>query len=151
VAVGTIVTGGLLQNLQTKQGWAPVDAYRVYTAITGLLNFGLSLIPSTESEVRRDTCTDSLPANDDLLSENTVDAHEADTKPYEQLSFLKSLLSTLSKESQSLIFKLCLLFAIVSIASGLTPSYWMTHFFNHKLGTKEGSLGSLFFAISILS
>ena len=69
-------------------------------AVTGLLNFGLSLILSTKSEVRKDTCTDSLPANDErrpLLSEDTVDAHEVDTKPYEQLSFLKSLLPTLSK------------------------------------------------------
>jgi hypothetical protein len=73
-----------------------------YAAVTGLLNSGLSLILSTKSEVRKDAYTDSLPANDErrlLLS------HEADTKPYEQLSYLKSLLLTLSKESQSLIFQ----------------------------------------------
>ena len=94
-------------------------------AVTGPLNFGLSLILGTKSEVRKDTCTNSLPANDErrpLLSGNTVDAHEADTKPYEQLSFLESLLPNLSKESQSLIFKLCLLFAIDSRSGELEPA-----------------------------
>jgi hypothetical protein len=149
------VTGGLVQNLQTKQGWGTgrrLPSRLLTYAIMGLLNFGLSLILSTKSEARKDTCTDSLPANDErhpLLSENTVDAHEADTKPYEQLSFLKPLLPTPSKESRSLIFKLCL-FAIDSIAPGLTPSSWMTYF-NRKFGIKEGSLGSLFFATNILS
>lgn len=93
-------------------------------AVTGLLNFGLSPIFSTKSEVRKDTYTDSLPANDErcpLLSGNTVDAHEVDTKPYEQLSFLESLLPTLSKESRSLIFKLCL-FAIDSRSGELEPA-----------------------------
>jgi hypothetical protein len=45
VVVGIIVTGGLVQKLQTKQGWALVDAYRVafWTyAVAVLLNFGLS-------------------------------------------------------------------------------------------------------------
>ena len=128
MAVGTIVTGGLVQNLQTKQGWGTgrrLPSRLLTYAVTGLLNFGLSLILSTKSEARKDTFTDSLPANDErhpLLSENTVDAHEADTKPYEQLSFLKSLLPTLSKESRSLIFKLCLLFAIDSRSGELGPS-----------------------------
>lgn len=125
---------GSWYNSDWRVGAKPADKTRMGTgrrlpnhllayAVTGLLNFGLSLILSTKSEVRKDTCTDSLPANDErrpLVSGNTVDAHESDTKPYEQLSFLKSLLPTLSKESRSLIFKLCLLFAIDSIASGLT-------------------------------
>jgi hypothetical protein len=111
VVVGIIVTGGLVQKLQTKQEWALVDAYRVAFwayAVTGLLNFGLSLMLSTKSEIRKATCTESLVANDErhpLLSENAIDAHEAGTKPYEQLSLLKSLLPTPSNESQSLVFK----------------------------------------------
>ena len=127
---------GSWYNSDWRVGAKPADKTRMGTgrrlpnhplayAVTGLLNFGLSLILSTKSEVRKDTCTDSLPANDErrpLLSGNTIDAHEADTKPYEQLSFLESLLPTLSKESRSLIFKLCLLFAIDSRSGELEPA-----------------------------
>jgi MFS family permease len=157
VAVGTIVTGEVVQSLQTEQRWAPVDSYRVVFwayAVMGLVNFALSLLLSTRSETQRMTHTDNLPANDEtrpLLSENAINVDEAETKPYEPLSFLKSLLPSLSRESQSLVFKLCLLFAIDSIASGLTPASLVTYFFNGKFHLKEGNLGVLFFTTNVLS
>jgi hypothetical protein len=104
------VTGGLVQKLQTKQGWALVDvcpvAFWAY-AVTGLLNFGLSLILSTGSEIRKATCTEGLLANDErrpLLSEMLLMRMKL-TQPYEQLSYLKFLLPTLSNGLQSLVFK----------------------------------------------
>ena len=120
----------------------------------GLVNFGLSLMLSTKSEPQKETYSDNLPTSDEtrpLLPENADDRHEAYVKPGEPLSSFKSLLPSLSKESQSLVFKLCILFAIDSIASGLTPASWMTYFFNRKFDLKEDSLGALFFVTNVLS
>lgn len=64
---------------------------------------------------------------------------------------LKSLLPPLSPESRTLITKLCLLFAIDSIASGLTPASWITYWLHGKFALAEGSLGTLFFVLNILS
>ena len=157
VAVGTIVTGQVVQTLQTVQGWSAEDSYRVIFwayAVFGLVNFGLSLILSTKAETESKTNTESRPADAEtrpLLSEHASDNNDADTKPYNRLSLLKSLLPSLSKESQSIIVKLCLLFAIDSIASGLTPASWIIYFFNRKFDLREDNLGSLFFVTSLLS
>jgi MFS family permease len=157
VAVGTIVAGKVVHHLQADQRWAPVDSYRVVFwayAVIGLVNFCLSLVLSTKSETQEKRHTDNLPNNDEsrpLLPENAIDAHEADTNPYNPLSFLKPLLPFLSRESQSLVFKLCLLFAIDSIASGLTPASLVTYFFNRKFDLKEDKLGALFFSTNVIS
>ena len=50
-----------------------------------------------------------------------------------------------------MVFKLCLLFALDSFASGLTPASWQTYFFHRKFGLSEGKLGSVFFTASVLS
>ena len=64
---------------------------------------------------------------------------------------LWSLLPPLSRESAAVVFKLCLLFALDSFASGLTPQSWQTYFFHQKFGLSEGKLGSIFFTASVLS
>ncbi len=119
----------------------------------GLVKFVLSLILSTKCEPEKKTYDSPPQENDEtrpLLSENGVDNHKpkSTSKP---ASWAKSLLPSVSKESQAIVFKLCLLFAIDSVASGLAPASWMTYFFNRKFGLKEGSLGSLFFVTNILS
>jgi MFS family permease len=155
VAMGTILTGEVVQHLQTTQRWAPVDSYRIvfwaYGAI-GLVNFFLSLILSTKSETEKSTY--GMPTNDEtrpLLSENARDTTEADTKTFKPLTILKSHLPSLSQESRSVVFKLCLLFAIDSIASGLTPASLVTYFFNRKFDLKEDKLGALFFTTNVIS
>lgn len=54
-------------------------------------------------------------------------------------------------ESRSILFKLCLLFAVDSMASGLVPASWITYFFNRKFALAEGKLGTLFFVTNIIS
>jgi MFS family permease len=155
VAVGTILTGEVVQHLQTTHRWAPVDSYRIifwaYGAM-GLVNFCLSLTLTTKSEIEK--ITYSMPADDEtrpLLSGNARDTAEADTKPYKPLLFLKSHLPSLSRESRSVVFKLCFLFAIDSIASGLTPASLVIYFFNRKFDLKEDKLGALFFTTNVIS
>ena len=146
----------MVQQLQLAHGWAVVDSYRVIFwayAVMGLVKFVLSLVLSSRCEPEKKTYDSPPEENDEtrpLLSENAVNSHmhKSDSKP---ASWVKSLLPSLSKESQAVVFKLCLLFAIDSVASGLAPASWMTYFFNRKFGLKEGSLGSLFFVTNKLS
>ena len=60
-------------------------------------------------------------------------------------------LPKISTESRSILLKLCLLFAMDSLGSGLVPQSWMVYFFNRKFHVQEGTLGTLFFVTNILS
>ena len=63
----------------------------------------------------------------------------------------KSIWPAISPASRSILIKLCLLFAVDSLASGLVPLSWVTYFFNRKFKISEGQLGTLFFATNIIS
>lgn len=120
----------------------------------GTLQLALSLTLSTECEIEEKGYSNSPPANDEtrpLLSDNAVEARENDSEASAPVSWLSLFLPSISKESRSVVFKLCFLFAIDSVASGLVPASWMTYFFNRKFQLKEGSLGSLFFFTNIVS
>lgn len=155
------------------RGWTALESYRILFwayAVLGLVKFGLSLIltpaaeqgkpsapkPTANGETRPllaeqqngavTTPTPSPPHrdNDDSLIQKPSSIPTI-------LQRLKSLLPPLSPESQSILTKLCLLFAIDSIASGLTPASWITYWLHGKFHLAEGSLGTLFFFLSILS
>ena len=64
---------------------------------------------------------------------------------------LENLIPSLSPSSRSLLIKLCALFAIDSLASGLVPSSWIIYFFNQKFSLPEGALGTLFFVTNIIA
>ena len=63
----------------------------------------------------------------------------------------KSFWPAISPASRSILIKLCLLFAVDSLASGLVPLSWVTYFFNRKFKIPEGQLGTLFFTTNIVS
>ena len=63
----------------------------------------------------------------------------------------KSIWPAISPGSRTILIKLCLLFAIDSLASGLVPLSWITYFFNRKFKIPEGQLGTLFFTTNIIS
>jgi hypothetical protein len=65
--------------------------------------------------------------------------------------YVLSLLPPLSPSTRSLLLRLSLLFAIDSIASGLTPASWLTYFFVRKFSLPEGTLGTIFFTTSLIS
>ena len=161
-ASGTILCGWVVQQLQTQRHWSAIDSYRVVFwvyAVAGLVKLLLSCILSAKSEPEK-KAHEASPREEDgeirplLDGEGLVNGNKHKPKPKsesESTSWFSSLLPSLSPESQSLVFKLCLLFAIDSIASGLVPSSWITYFFNRKFGLTEGSLGSLFFVTNIVS
>lgn len=92
--------------------------------------------------------------HESLLSddENGQEEHVR-SKPRASLPEMKkaSIWPAISPASRSILIKLCLLFAVDSLASGLVPLSWVTYFFNRKFEKREGELGTLFFATNIVS
>ncbi len=154
-------------------GWTAQGSYRtVFWAysVLGLVKLGLSLIltpaaeqgrysapkPLVNGEARpfladqQNGAAPSSPQSSHRDTDDDGDIHKPSSTST-LLQKLISLLPPLSPESQSILTKLCLLFAIDSIASGLTPASWITYWLHEKFHLAEGSLGTLFFFLSIIS
>ena len=159
-SAGILCFGWVVRILQVHFHWTPLASYRVifwaYAAF-GLVKLLLCLLLSTK-------CEPDKPNK--AIAPRTVHPDQDETQPLlagevsgrpkspsgsKERSFLKSLLPPLSQESAAVVFKLCMLFALDSFASGLTPASWQTYFFNRKFGLSEGKLGSIFFTASVLS
>lgn len=173
-AAGTMLCGWTTQSLQTHRGWTALESYQFIFwayAFLGLVKFGLSLILSTATEEhgrqpvaslstdgetgpllaeQQDIATATVAAAQDSPSNN--DANPSKTKAHSGILVkICSILPSLSPESRSLVVKLCLLFAIDSMASGLVQTSWITYWLYGKFHLAEGSLGSLFFGLNLLS
>lgn len=155
------------------RGWTALESYRILFwayAVLGLVKFGLSLILTPAAEQGRPSAPKPTANGETrpLLAEQQNGAvttpsprsphRDNDNSPIQRQSStptiiqrIKFLLPPLSPESQSILTKLCILFAIDSIASGLTPASWITYWLHGKFHLAEGSLGTLFFFLGILS
>ncbi|SLM36172.1 Major facilitator superfamily domain, general substrate transporter [Lasallia pustulata] len=163
-AIGTIICGWLVQGLQARDGWAGTRAYRVifglYTFL-GMLKLASSLMlsdkcePEPEKQERHDAVelgaveaagllSDDDEADDPPKPKNTATPSAAPKKK-------KSIWPQITPASRAILLKLCLLFAVDSMASGLVPASWVTYFFTKNFGLPEGELGTLFFVTNIIS
>lgn len=126
-AAGKLVTGFSVQALQARAGWSPVQSYRAVFfayAVLGFVNFLLSWVLSTRVELwgheNRSAGVDSSSEEEPLLA-HTDSGNETTsiaTKEKKQRTFLPRI----SKESRTVLAKLCLLFSVDSLASGLVPA-----------------------------
>ncbi|KPI36978.1 uncharacterized protein AB675_6052 [Cyphellophora attinorum] len=161
-SLGVLVGGWVLRLVQKTQDWDALDSYRLVFwayAVLGLTKFALCLLLSNACEPERKE-TVSGDARRPLLAgqeENVAvpipndrpHLEDSDEEPKESL--FSKLTPNISQQSASLLWKLCLLFAMDSIASGLTPASWVTYFFSQKFGLREDQLGTLFFVANVLS
>lgn len=164
-ACGTITCGWIAQGLLSK-GWTEVGVYRVIFgvyAVLGVVKLILSLLLSDQCEpeppkqqYQEVVQLDSVEA-EGLLSDDEESSDEPSSKqkppqpaPLPEMK-RKSIWPALSPESRPILYKLCLLFAVDSLASGLVPLSWITYFFNRKFKLPEGQLGTLFFVTNIIS
>ena len=151
-ALGTVSGGWAVQILQKNENWKAQDAYRLVFwayAVLGLVKFGLSLTLSSGCE--HEETNPPTPATGGETRPLLEESGEYVNKTVKaSCPGLKSLLPTLSEESSRVVYRLCLLFAIDSIASGLMPASWVSYFFNRKFALAEGTIGTLFF-ISLLA
>jgi hypothetical protein len=122
---GKLVTGWVVQHLQTLEGWDQVRSYQaVFFAYAGLgavnvlLSFTLSgkveLWGHEQKKVRRGSDEEPLLQVDEAETDSGNEVTVAKEK--------RSLFPRISRESRGIIITLCLLFAVDSLASGLVPA-----------------------------
>ncbi|KAK3167603.1 hypothetical protein OEA41_010730 [Lepraria neglecta] len=164
-ACGTIACGWIAQGLLSK-GWTEIGAYRVIFgvyAVLGVVKLVLSLLLSDQCELelpkqqyQEVVQLDSVEAegllsdDEDFSDEPSCKSKPTQPPPLPEMK-RKSIWPAISVESRTTLYKLSLLFAVDSLASGLVPLSWITYFFNRKFKLPEGQLGTLFFVTNIIS
>ena len=108
--------GWVVHTLQASNGWSDVRAYRIIFfayAVIGLVKFLLAISLSRNCEVDKEPTPARDLETEPLLGDNGA------KKPKPS----RSLLPSISKESRTIVFNLCILFALDAFASGLAPLY----------------------------
>lgn len=124
-AAGKLTTGWVVQHLQTLDGWDQIRSYQAVFfayAVLGAVNFLVTFSLSHEVELYG---REEQRSNDDSEHEQPllVDMeNEDDARAAENGREKRGLLPNISKESRAIVFKLCCLFAVDSLASGLVPA-----------------------------
>ena len=159
-ACGTVFCGWIVQWLSSIDTWTDTQAYRtifwIY-ALLGLVKLGLSLMltAACEPEPKKPEIEDQLDLDEveaeGLLSDEEADSPREPAPRSQRRKVRTSVWPNISPGSRSILLKLCLLFAIDSLASGLVPMSWITYFFTRKFSLPEGFLGTLFFVTNIVS
>ena len=127
-AAGTLTCGWAVQQLQSLQGWGPLSAYRfifLLYALLGLLKLILAFLLGVKCEAdplpppadQPEAESEPFLGDDDEELEDQQRPRVAPSKPK------KSLLPSISPSSRLVLLKLCLLFALDSLGSGLVPAY----------------------------
>ena len=162
-ASGSLACGWIVQTLLGKGKWSELSAYRtifgIY-AVLGLVKLLLAVLLSDKCELQEpeheyqeahqmdNVEVEGLLSDDEASQE---DQAQSNTRvPHPEIKS-KSIWPVISPASRSILIKLCLLFAVDSLASGLVPLSWVTYFFNRRFKIPEGQLGTLFFATNIIS
>jgi MFS family permease len=167
-AMGKFVTGHVVSWLELKL--SEVGAYRVifwaYAAIgtlslalVGCLSSGVELHSTKEKDRTDERTVEVVLDQSEVEGEITPLLQAAKTQPSINITELPSvtpsekrrLFPIITKESRSAVTKLCLLFALDSLASGLVPASWLTYFFSAKFLLTPQTLGTLFSIAALLS
>ena len=163
--MGSVTCGWAVERLQKLDGWSSTRAFRaifmVY-AVLGLVKLVLALFLSPKCEPES-----AKPSQDEITELDSIevegllsDSEDENSNPPSKVSKVssrpspfskKSLYPAISPSSRTILIKLCALFAIDSLASGLVAASWLTYFFTTKFSLPESQLGTLFFVSNIVS
>jgi MFS family permease len=160
-ATGSFGCGWTTQALQQK-GWSAFHSYRLifwlYAAI-GLLKALFTLTLSSRCEVRptpphpepnveqHEEAGEEQP----LLAGREAQGQEGAQHQPAPPAPKKTKLSQLSPESIRTLVRLCALFFLDSLASGMVPYTLITFYIERKFGMAEGKLGTIISAAQFVS
>lgn len=128
-AAGKLATGWVVQYLKDVKRWAPLQAYKVVFlayACLGLVNVLLTCCLSGRVELHSLKKSKTEEEEEESLLEGIENRESLDHHavlailPLEEKK--RPLFPTLSIESRNILWKLSVLFAIDSLASGLVPA-----------------------------
>jgi MFS family permease len=151
-STGLAVGGVAVDNLQALDGWSDLDAYRaifwIYTGV-GCIKALMTLFLSQRCEHsdwndQRDKSaasaeTEPLLSGNESENENTATREVAPKKPKK---FWHSL-SKISRSSRVVLIKLCSLFFLDSLGSGMVPFSLINYYMERKFDLPKGKLGGI--------
>lgn len=163
-AVGTELSGRVVELLQGREGWKLVDAYHavfwIYAAM-GLVNMVIALLLSSkceigsepsesktheESEILLDEMDEGEHENEDDESES---AKSEPPKPEHQAK--KRLFAQISKATRVIMYKLWFLLIVDSLADGMVSYSLTVYYMDRKFALPKSTLGDITSVSYILS
>jgi|SRR5690242_16139095 len=149
-STGLVAGGQAVDVLAAKPGWSELDAYRaifwVYTAVglvkavcTFFLSAGCEHQPKNDSA--RDEETDPLlPSAQDI--QTSVLASEGVTTTTKGKKSWR-IVPSISPASRTILIKLCSLFFLDSLGSGMVPFSLINYYLDQKFHLPKGKLGGI--------
>jgi MFS family permease len=148
---GLIAGGQAVDHLQSLENWTELDAYRMifwsYTGV-GCIKAIMTMFLSRECEhsEKKEPQGERQPVdeNEPLLSgydgQSTLDS--ASSKP--KKSFMRwNPISRLSQPTRWILLKLCSLFFLDSLGSGMVPFSLINFYLERKFQLEKGKLGAI--------
>ncbi|CAO2648402.1 Nn.00g076690.m01.CDS01 [Neocucurbitaria sp. VM-36] len=160
-STGLAVGGVAVDQLQAKEDWTDLDAYRaifwIYTGV-GCAKAIMTLFLSRQCE-HTDWAGDnkSSTETEPLLNGNAngnpenVEPISQATAPAKPTKRLWHSISTISKPSRLVLFKLCSLFFLDSLGSGMVPFSLINYYMERKFELPKGKLGGIMSATWFVS
>ncbi|KAF1844739.1 para-aminobenzoate synthase [Cucurbitaria berberidis CBS 394.84] len=158
-STGLAVGGVAVEQLQAKEGWTDLDAYRaifwVYTGV-GCVKAVMTLFLSRQCEHENWAKNQKSPAETEPLlngngsPENVESASQSPVPAKPTKRFWHSI-STISKPSRSVLFKLCSLFFLDSLGSGMVPFSLINYYMERKFELPKDKLGGIMSATWFVS
>lgn len=147
-STGLVVGGQAVDVLAAKPGWTELDAYRaifwIYTAV-GLVKAVCTFFLSEacehqphKSSTRDEETEPLLPAADDTQTGNLATEGAKTKSKKSWIPF-----SSISPASRSILIKLCSLFFLDSLGSGMVPFSLINYYMDQKFHLPKGKLGGI--------
>ncbi|KAK7178183.1 major facilitator superfamily transporter [Paraphaeosphaeria sporulosa] len=175
-AIGTITSGWIVQVLSKNAAAAEVKAYRIIFVLYAALGIiklvlVLALSPHVELHDQNPEYQAVIELEDEeLLSATSSPRHLTEERPQSVsqpvltvrradpkspkdiiVGRLRALLPKITRKSLVILFRLILLFALDSFASGMASPSWLTYFFTTVHDVEPATLGTLFFTTNVLA
>jgi len=165
-AIGTEISGRIVENLRHHEGWTIVDAYHsifwIYSGM-GIFNAGLTLLMSSKCEIeKKEPETKNFDGEADVLlnemdfgsltTNRSMDESEgATTTVAAQDIPKKGRFAQISKETRLVMYKLWFLLMIDTLADGMVGYSLTVYYMDQKFGLPKSTLGDITSASYFLS
>lgn len=153
-STGLVVGGQAVDALAGKDGWTELDAYRavfwIYTAV-GCVKIISTLFLSEDCEHQKTPKLQQgeaeteplLPAADDNTHPNATSNGASQSSGPSKKKKSWNPFSSISPPSRAILFKLCSLFFLDSLGSGMVPFSLINFYLDRKFGLPKGKLGGI--------
>ncbi|KAF3053739.1 para-aminobenzoate synthase, (PABA) [Didymella keratinophila] len=153
-STGLIVGGQAVDALSARPGWTELDAYRavfwIYTAV-GLVKATSTLFLSQSDENGGETEPLLPAADDDTQPAATSNSNGVVPSDGKEAKKRWNPFASISPKSRAILLKLCGLFFLDSLGSGMVPFSLINYYLDRKFSLPKGKLGGIMSATWFLS